>query len=74
MLEGSLAKSLPGQLASQHALAVAYRANGQIGEAVKMLEHVVVVEDALAEEHPDRLASQQALEVVQREYEAGLCH
>ncbi|EXM15380.1 hypothetical protein FOTG_16258 [Fusarium oxysporum f. sp. vasinfectum 25433] len=39
-----------------------YLANGQIQEAVKLLEHVVAIrEKTLAESHPDRLASQHAL-------------
>ncbi|KAE8334208.1 hypothetical protein BDV24DRAFT_156994 [Aspergillus arachidicola] len=47
---------------SQHILGGAYRANGQIKQAVELLEHVVAVkESALAEEHPDRLASQHTL-------------
>lgn len=75
MREAALAEDHPDRLASQHALAIAYRVNGQIGEAVELLKHVVTVrETALAEDHPDRLASQQVLEVVQREYEEGLCH
>lgn len=49
----------PDRLASQHALAKAYRADGQIKQAVKLLEYVVAVrEGTLAENHPDRLASQ----------------
>ena len=51
----------PSRLASQHALAGAYRANGQIDEAVQLLEHVVKVKEKLAEDHPDRLASQHVL-------------
>ncbi|KAF2785582.1 purine and uridine phosphorylase, partial [Melanomma pulvis-pyrius CBS 109.77] len=43
-------------LFSQHALAIAYEADGQIKKAVELLEHVVAVEKVLAEEHPDRLA------------------
>ena len=36
----------------QHKLALAYQADGQVGKAVKLLEHVVVVEEKmLAEEH-----------------------
>ncbi|KJZ69480.1 hypothetical protein HIM_11122 [Hirsutella minnesotensis 3608] len=39
-----------------------YRANGQVKEAVAMLEHVVAVrERTLSEEHPSRLASQHVL-------------
>lgn len=45
-------------LTSQHALAIVYQADGQIGKAVELLEHVVIVrERTLAEAHPDRLAS-----------------
>ncbi|KAF4447806.1 hypothetical protein F53441_8710 [Fusarium austroafricanum] len=59
---GILAENHPSRLASQHALAIAYRSNGQIGEAVKLLKHVVVVEAGiLAETHPSRLASQHVL-------------
>ncbi|KAH6871049.1 hypothetical protein B0T10DRAFT_592798 [Thelonectria olida] len=37
-------------------------ADGRMQEAVKLLEHVVAIEEeALAEDHPDRLASQHAL-------------
>jgi tetratricopeptide (TPR) repeat protein len=50
------------RLLSQHELAGAYRADGQVKKAVELLEHVVAVrEKVLAEEHPDRLASQHAL-------------
>ena len=50
------------RLTSQHELAGAYQANGQIKEAVKLLEHVVTIrEGVLAENHPDRLASQHVL-------------
>jgi tetratricopeptide (TPR) repeat protein len=52
----------PSQLASQHELAGAYQANGQIKLAVELLEQVVAVQEStVAEEHPDRLASQHAL-------------
>ena|SRR5687768_9997257 len=48
--------------ASQHELARAYRANGQVEEGVELLEHVVKVQETtLAENHPSRLASQHAL-------------
>ena len=54
----------PSRLASQHALAVAYKANGQVSKAVELLEHVVAVQtEVLAEDHPSRLASQHALAV-----------
>jgi hypothetical protein len=45
-------------VASQHALARAYLADGQINKAVARLEEVVAVESGtLPEDHPDRLAS-----------------
>lgn len=49
------------RLASQHELAGAYRANGQVGEAIELLKHVVKVQEKLAEDHPYRLASQHTL-------------
>jgi tetratricopeptide (TPR) repeat protein len=49
-------------LLSQHALAMAYEADGQVQKAVELLEHIVKVEEkTLAEEHPSRLTSQHAL-------------
>jgi hypothetical protein len=60
--EKTLAEDHPDRLASQHVLAVAYRADGQVKKAVKLLEHVVAVwEKTLPEDHPDGLASQHAL-------------
>jgi tetratricopeptide (TPR) repeat protein len=57
----------PSRLASQHALAEAYRANGQVREAVALLEHVVAVQKrVLAEDHPNQLGSQHALAVTYR--------
>ncbi|CAN9444961.1 unnamed protein product [Alternaria alternata] len=54
----------PDRLSSEHALGLSYWKNGQIKDAVRLLEHVVKVRDAtLAETHPDRLASQHALSV-----------
>jgi tetratricopeptide (TPR) repeat protein len=49
------------RLLSQHELAIVYQANGQIEEAVTLLEHVVKVREKLAEDHPSRLASQHEL-------------
>jgi Tfp pilus assembly protein PilF len=66
--ERDLVEDNPDRLLSQHQLAVAYRANGQIEEAVTLLEHVVKVKEKLAEDHPSRLASQHALAMV---YEAN---
>jgi tetratricopeptide (TPR) repeat protein len=52
----------PDRLLSQHVLAMAYRADGQVRKAVALLEHIVEVEEkTLAAEHPSRLASQHAL-------------
>ncbi|KGO71455.1 Tetratricopeptide-like helical [Penicillium italicum] len=52
----------PSRLAYQHELACAYQSNGQIKQAVELLEHVVAVRKrTLDEENPDRLASQHEL-------------
>jgi tetratricopeptide (TPR) repeat protein len=57
-----LSEDNPGRLSSQHILAGAYEADGQVHKAVALLEHVVEVkEKMLAAEHPSRLASQHAL-------------
>jgi tetratricopeptide (TPR) repeat protein len=63
MVQGrTLAKEHPALLASQHALGSVYQANGQIKQAVELLEHVVMVEGrTLAKEHPSLLASQHVL-------------
>lgn len=58
----TLAEDHPYRLASQHALAITYRANGQVKDAVRVLEEVVWIEQqTLAEDHPARLASQHEL-------------
>ncbi|KAL2700363.1 hypothetical protein AAEP93_008886 [Penicillium crustosum] len=73
--EGQYDEEHPDRLASQHELARAYESNGQIKQAVGLLEHVVAIKQAvgllehvvavrertLDEEHPDRLASQHVL-------------
>ncbi|KAF2732281.1 hypothetical protein EJ04DRAFT_338925 [Polyplosphaeria fusca] len=47
---------------SLHVLAMAYQANGQVKEAVALLEGVVAIQaEVLAEDHPHRLASQHNL-------------
>jgi hypothetical protein len=38
-----LTKNYPLQLASQHALAVAYQVKGQVKKAVELLEYVVAI-------------------------------
>jgi hypothetical protein len=61
-LRSTLAEEHPSRLHSQHELASAYQANGQVKDAVQLLEHVVAIEKrVLAEEHPSRLASQHNL-------------
>ena len=62
----ALAEDDSSRLASQHALASAYRANGQVDEAVELLEHVVKIRQKLAEDHPSRLASQHELAIAYR--------
>ncbi|KAK2024403.1 phosphorylase superfamily protein [Colletotrichum zoysiae] len=51
----------PERLASQYALAAAYRNNGQTKKAIKLLERIVEVEVTLDEDDPGRLASQDEL-------------
>ncbi|GMG17376.1 unnamed protein product [Aspergillus oryzae] len=47
-----------------HTLAIAYQANGQIKEALKLLEYIIAIRtEVLAEDHPDRLASQYVLAI-----------
>jgi tetratricopeptide (TPR) repeat protein len=47
---------------SQHELTGAYQADGQVDKAIKVLEHVVIIQkNVLAEKHPNRLASQHQL-------------
>ena len=49
-------------LLTQHVLAMAYQADGQVQKAVELLEQVVEVrEKTLSPEHPSRLASQHEL-------------
>jgi Tfp pilus assembly protein PilF len=59
--EETLAADHPSRLASQHALAIAYQADGQVKKAVELLETVVKARETLAADHPDRLASQHEL-------------
>ena len=60
-----LAEDHPSRLASQHALAGAYEANGQVSKAVELLEHVVAIqEQVLAGDHPDRLTTRRALSML----------
>jgi tetratricopeptide (TPR) repeat protein len=68
-----LRKSLPeddaDRLLTQHVLAMAYQANGQVRDAIRLLEQVVAIrEQVLAEDHLDRLASQA---VLARAYQAN---
>ncbi|KAK3940985.1 hypothetical protein QBC46DRAFT_432781 [Diplogelasinospora grovesii] len=60
-------KNHPSRLASQHELAGAYEANGQVKEAVALHEQVVAIRKrVLAEDHPERLASQHELAIAYR--------
>jgi DNA-binding SARP family transcriptional activator len=62
----TLAETHPYRLASQHALASAYQASGQMKEAVALLEHVVKVrETTLAATHPSRQVSERVLAQIQ---------
>ncbi|MCJ1449247.1 MAG: hypothetical protein MMC23_009767 [Stictis urceolatum] len=55
--EMTLTENHPNRLASQHELARAYQANGQIKKVVELLEQVVRIEETtLTENHPSRLA------------------
>ncbi|RKK08012.1 hypothetical protein BFJ68_g3461 [Fusarium oxysporum] len=53
-------------LLDRRTLTTAYRFNGQIKEAVDLLEHVVAAQADLVENHPSRLASQLELAVAYR--------
>lgn len=57
----------PDRLASQRELAIAYQRNGQIGQAMTLLKHIIKVEEKLAEDHPKRLTSQYELATAYRE-------
>lgn len=56
-----LAEDDPKRLDSQSDLAMIDLVNGQIKDAVELLEHVVKVREKLTEDHPNRLASQHEL-------------
>lgn len=58
-----LAQDHPDSLLSQHALASAYRYNGQVKEAVELLKDVVKIREKLAENDPLRLTSQHSLAI-----------
>ena len=60
--KGHSAEDHPSRLTSQHELAVAYQADGQVKKAVELLQYVVVVQEkTLAEDHPFQLTSQHVL-------------
>jgi tetratricopeptide (TPR) repeat protein len=60
----ALAEDHPDRLTSQLELAVAYRENNQIEEAISLLKLVVSIRKrALAEDYPDLLGSQHELGV-----------
>jgi tetratricopeptide (TPR) repeat protein len=61
-LRSDLSEDHPGRLLTQHVLAMAYRANGRINKAVKLLEQVAAIHKrVLPKDHPNRLASQHEL-------------
>ncbi|KAF4950439.1 hypothetical protein FSARC_13197 [Fusarium sarcochroum] len=60
----TLAEDDPHRLESQHALADAYRGNGQKEKAIELLENIVAIrEKILVEDHPHLLTSQHELAV-----------
>jgi hypothetical protein len=68
--EKVLAEEHPDRLASQHALAMAYRADRQLQKAVELLEHVVAVKaQSLRDDRPSLLVSLQALAASHAELE-----
>jgi hypothetical protein len=68
----TLAVDYPDRLASQHALAIAYKADGQVKKAVELLEAVVTVKCGfLRDDHPSRLASVRALTYLRAELRNG---
>lgn len=46
-MQERLAEDHPSRVASQHALASAYQANGQIAQAVELLKHVVAIKQRM---------------------------
>jgi hypothetical protein len=61
-LRAGLSEDHSDRLLTQHVLAMAYLANGQVKNAVRLMEQVVAIHKrVLAEDHPDRLASQGVL-------------
>ncbi|KAF2008254.1 hypothetical protein BU24DRAFT_209966, partial [Aaosphaeria arxii CBS 175.79] len=53
-----LAEDHPDRLASQHALAGAYYANGETKRAIELMEYVVLVKaHVFRADHPSRLVS-----------------
>ena len=60
--EEVLAEYHPDRLASEHELASAYEADGQVKKAIRLLEHVVSMERSkFSELHPSRVVSEQML-------------
>jgi len=61
-LRAGLSEDHSDRLLTQQVLASAYQDNGQVKDAVRLLEHVVAInERVLTEDHPSRLASQHVL-------------
>jgi tetratricopeptide (TPR) repeat protein len=58
----------PDLLLSQHTLAIAYEAGGQVQKAVELLEHVIAVQArSFRDDHPSRLVSLGALAALHAE-------
>ena len=62
-----LAEDHRSRLSSQHALAIAYQADGQAKKAVELLEYVVAIREKLNEDDPNLLASQHVLACAYRD-------
>jgi hypothetical protein len=60
-----LVEEHPDRLTSQHALAIAYQADGQVKKAVELLKHVIAVKaGVMREDHTSRLISRRALQAL----------
>jgi tetratricopeptide (TPR) repeat protein len=60
-IQKTLTKDHPSRVASQHGLASAYLANGQVKQAVVPLEQLVKIEETPPKDHPSRGPSQHDL-------------
>jgi Tetratricopeptide repeat len=66
--EKVVAEDHPSRLASQHALAMAYDADGQVAKAVELLKYVVSVKARIFRVcHPSRVVSESSLATMYKE-------